>query len=339
MSTGFSNFDLQEEVLSVLPSDPFEQLDVARRITSIALSARLSILEDESDALRAKLADQDALVYHLQSQIDSLDSSLSDAIDKLAQAQLEKESLVRENASLSNTVKKLNRDVAKLEVFRKTLMHSLQEDDEASGVGGARVIPKVPSAASLSSLSQDDGTVTPPSRYSLSQSKVSDTDSTTTEERETSAAESGPRISHSFLLASQTSTPRLTPPGSPPLSGATSPLRTSKPVSPKRQSMSFSTSRGFFEDRSSMSYSNSSSTHSSLGSDAGRTRVDGKEFFRQVRSRLSYEQFGAFLANVKELNAQKQTKEDTLRKVDEIFGPDNKDLYAIFEGLIMRNAH
>ncbi|CAM8995062.1 unnamed protein product [Rhodiola kirilowii] len=339
MSTGFSNFDLQEEVLSVLPSDPFEQLDVARKITSIALSARLSIIEDESDALRAKLADQDALVYHLQSQIDSLDSSLSDATDKLAQSQLEKESLVKENASLSNTVKKLNRDVAKLEVFRKTLMHSLQEDDEASGVGGARVIPKVPSAASLSSLSQDDGTVTPPSRYSLSQSKVSDTDSTTTEERETSAAESRPRISHSFLLASQTSTPRLTPPGSPPLSGATSPLRTSKPVSPKRQSMSFSTSRGFFEDRSSMSYSTSSSTHSSLGSDAGRTRVDGKEFFRQVRSRLSYEQFGAFLANVKELNAQKQTKKDTLRKVDEIFGPDNKDLYAIFEGLIMRNAH
>ncbi|KAL0388726.1 UNVERIFIED_CONTAM: hypothetical protein Sradi_2754400 [Sesamum radiatum] len=66
--------------------------------------------------------------------------------------------------------------------------------------------------------------------------------------------------------------------------------------------------------------------------------VDGKEFFRLVRNRLSYEQFGAFLANVKELNSQKQTKEETLRKADEIFGQDNKDLYAIFEGLIMRNV-
>jgi len=28
-----------------------------------------------------------------------------------------------------------------------------------------------------------------------------------------------------------------------------------------------------------------------------------------IRSRLSYEQFGAFLANVKELNSHKQTKE------------------------------
>lgn len=89
---------------------------------------------------------------------------------------------------------------------------------------------------------------------------------------------------------------------------------------------------------------------------------------------MSYEQFGAFLANVKELNAHKQTKEVfdspsvlctcvllllfhtscsdcsssicipgtfqvTLQKADEIFGPDNKDLYAIFEGLISRNVH
>ncbi|KAK8647718.1 hypothetical protein V6N13_121445 [Hibiscus sabdariffa] len=40
-------------------------------------------------------------------------------------------------------------------------------------------------------------------------------------------------------------------------------------------------------------------------------RIDGKEFFRRVRSHLSYEQFSAFLANIKELNAQKQTREGT----------------------------
>ncbi|KAK9933618.1 hypothetical protein M0R45_020806 [Rubus argutus] len=91
-----------------------------------------------------------------------------------------------------------------------------------------------------------------------------------------------------------------------------------------------------FDDRTSLP---SSHQGSMSGSEYGRTRVDGKEFFRQVRSRLSYEQFGAFLANVKELNAHKQTKEVTLQKADEIFGPDNKDLYAIFEGLISRNVH
>ncbi|KAK0606727.1 hypothetical protein LWI29_003487 [Acer saccharum] len=99
-----------------------------------------------------------------------------------------------------------------------------------------------------------------------------------------------------------------------------------------------------FDDRSSIFSSGHSSQHGSIsnseaGSHTGRARVDGKEFFRQVRSRLSYEQFGAFLANVKELNAHKQTREETLRKADEIFGTENKDLYAIFEGLITRNVH
>ncbi|CAL4998569.1 unnamed protein product [Urochloa decumbens] len=39
----------------------------------------------------------------------------------------------------------------------------------------------------------------------------------------------------------------------------------------------------------------------------GRPRIDGKEFFRQARTRLFYEQFGAFLANIKEFNAEKQS--------------------------------
>nr|GFC99997.1 hypothetical protein [Tanacetum cinerariifolium] len=38
-------------------------------------------------------------------------------------------------------------------------------------------------------------------------------------------------------------------------------------------------------------------------------KIDGKEVFRQARSRLSYEQFSAFLANIKELNALRQSRE------------------------------
>ncbi|XP_050240269.1 uncharacterized protein At4g15545 isoform X2 [Quercus robur] len=338
-----SNYDLPEEVLQILPSDPFEQLDVARKITSIALSTRVSALESESSTLRAKLADKDSLIAQLQSQVESLDASLSDVSDKLAQADLDKERLVKENALLSITVKRLNRDVSKLEVFRKTLMKSLQEDDE-NPAGAPEVVANLQSQSSVSSTSQigDDATFPPP-RFPSVRSETSEVGYSFSEDHETDALR--PRISHGLLLASQTSTPRLTPPGSPPiLSASVSPTVTSKPVSPRRHSMSFSSSRGLFDDRSSMFSSMHSSHHSSVsssdtGSQTGRTRVDGKEFFRQVRSRLSYEQFGAFLANVKELNAHKQTKEETLQKADEIFGQENKDLYAIFEGLITRNVH
>ncbi|KAJ6719761.1 hypothetical protein OIU79_007404 [Salix purpurea] len=320
-------FDLPEDVLHVLPSDPFQQLDVARKITSIALSTRVSALESESSLLRAKLAEKEDFIAHLQSQIESLESSLADSTDELSQATQEKENLLKENASLSSTVKKLQRDVSKLEVFRKTLVQSLREDDESSA-GAPHIIAKP--------TPNEDDTTLPPSRYSSIQSNIREMGNSFAEDRETDAPRPG--ISH-ILLASQTNTPRFTPPGSPPsFSASVSPTRMSKPVSPKRQSMSFSITRSM-DDRSSAFSSQHSSMSSDAGSQSGRTRVDGKEFFRQVRTRLSYEQFGAFLANVKELNSHKQTKEETLRKAEEIFSPDNKDLYTIFEGLITRNVH
>ncbi|KAF3457281.1 hypothetical protein FNV43_RR01938 [Rhamnella rubrinervis] len=328
--SGGASFDLPEDVLQVLPSDPFEQLDVARKITSIALSTRVSALESESYDLRAELAEKDNLIADLHAQIDSLDASLAQATDKLVIVEHEKESLLKENLTLSNTVRKLNRDVSKLEVFRKALMQSLQEDDE-NPTGAPEVVAKIQNQASMSSVSQigedDAASGFPGSRTSSIQSQFSEIGHSFAEDPEADA--SRPRISPGLLLASQTTTPRFTPPGSPPsLSASVSPTRTSKPVSPRRHSMSFSTSRGMSDDGS-----------SDTTSQTGRTRVNGKEFFRQVRSRLSYEQFGAFLTNVKELNAHKQSKEETLKKADEIFGPENKDLYAIFEGLITRSLH
>ncbi|XP_058083036.1 uncharacterized protein At4g15545 [Magnolia sinica] len=338
------DFDLPEPVLAVLPSDPFEQLDVARKITSIALATRVSKLESESSRLRQKIAEKEDLIAELQAQIHALDASLADASDKLSRAEEEKENLLNENSSLSGTVKKLTRDVSKLEVFRKTLMQSLQEDDENSHAGGTHAVAKQRTASfpSGSALREEDATP-PPLNLSSAQTQFSETgsyseDSGSVEMDNMQIPSSRHGTSHGFVLASQTSTPRLTPPDSP--------TRLSASASPTRwHSMSFSSSRSMFDDRSSIFSSVPSSHHSSMSgsldaaSQTARGRIDGKEFFRQVRSRLSYEQFGAFLANVKELNSHKQSREETLRKADEIFGPDNKDLYAIFEGLITRNVH
>eukprot|EP00899_Mesostigma_viride_P015859 jgi/Mesvir1/24274/Mv10974-RA.1 len=65
--------------------------------------------------------------------------------------------------------------------------------------------------------------------------------------------------------------------------------------------------------------------------------IDGKEFFRAARSKLSYEQFTRFLGEIKNLNAHKQTREVTLRHAKEIFGPANADLYPAFDSLL--NKH
>lgn len=83
-----------------------------------------------------------------------------------------------------------------------------------------------------------------------------------------------PRVPYNLLVASQRTTPLITPTGSPPsLSASVSPTRTSRPMSPRRHSISFSTSRGTHDDRSSVfssiGHGSISSSDSVTGSQSG----------------------------------------------------------------------
>jgi len=73
-------------------------------------------------------------------------------------------------------------------------------------------------------------------------------------------------------------------------------------------------------------------------SPAGGRNVEGKQFFRMARSQLSYEAFNEFLANIKRLNNQQQTREETLEEARRIFGPNLAHLYADFEQLLNRHT-
>ncbi|CAL1140694.1 unnamed protein product [Cladocopium goreaui] len=66
--------------------------------------------------------------------------------------------------------------------------------------------------------------------------------------------------------------------------------------------------------------------------------VDGKAFFRLARSRLPIEDFNKFLASIKRLNNQQQTREDTMKEASRIFGPERADLFRDFEALLTRHG-
>jgi hypothetical protein len=84
------DFGLPAELMSVLPSDPFAQLDVARKITSIALSHRLGCLEAEAARLRSQLAERDAEAEDLRERVEQLDAALGVATGRLRRAEEEK---------------------------------------------------------------------------------------------------------------------------------------------------------------------------------------------------------------------------------------------------------
>lgn len=75
-----------------------------------------------------------------------------------------------------------------------------------------------------------------------------------------------------------------------------------------------------------------------VGGGGGSPVIDGKHFFKQARSRLSYEAFNLFLASIKRLNNQQQSREETLEEARTIFGAELQDLYKDFENLLNRHG-
>ncbi|KAK7257056.1 hypothetical protein RIF29_30751 [Crotalaria pallida] len=328
------DFHIPDEILSVIPTDPYHQLDLARKITSMAIASRVSSLESDTSRLRHMLVEKDRQIFDLQERVSALANACHEAEARLKNALDDNAKLSNERDQLAATVKKLSRDLAKLESLKK-LMQSLTIDNppQAETIDIGTCDQSVPKA--YPDKDDDESSYTTHHSYSgpPDASKTIDEASRYT----------GQRFSLTPYI-----TPRLTPTGTPKVistagsprgySAATSPRKTSRATSPTKQS---------YDGRSSLTSWYSSSQQSSAANSPprgrsslpGRTpKIDGKEFFRQARSRLSYEQFSAFLANIKELNAQKQTREETLRKADEIFGSDNKDLYLSFQGLLNRNA-
>jgi len=317
------DFELPEEVLSVIPMDPFEQLDLARKITSMAIASRVSNLDSEVVELRQKLLGKESVVRELEEKASRLERDCREADSRLKVVLEDNMNLTKEKDSLAMTVTKLTRDLAKLETFKRQLIKSLSDES------GPQTEPvDIRTCDQPGSYPGKDGRI---NAHSIKQAYSGSTDANDP------VVEASKYTGNKFSMTSYIS-PRLTPTATPKIiSTSVSPRGYSAAGSPKRTSGAVSPTKATLWYPSSQQSSAANSPPRNRTLPARTPRMDGKEFFRQARSRLSYEQFSSFLANIKELNAQKQTREETLRKADEIFGEENKDLYLSFQGLLNRN--
>ncbi|KAL3643167.1 hypothetical protein CASFOL_013982 [Castilleja foliolosa] len=325
------DFNLPDEILSVLPTDPYDQLDLARKITSMAIASRVTKLETETGRLRQKLHEKDRLVEELEDKVSQLEGAYQDSELRLKITREDNMKLMEERDSVASTAKKLSRDLAKLETFKRQLMQSLNEDNSPTETVD---IGTYDQTVAKHSMRDDSNGYMKHHSYSGSNSSASITDD--------ASNQGGLKSSIAPYI-----TPRLTPTGTPKvISTSVSPRRYTSAGSPLKASGA-TTPTKLYDGKGSISSYYPSSQQSSVANSPprgrlppGRTpRIDGKEFFRQARSRLSLEQFSAFLSNIKELNSQRQSREETLRKAEAIFGVENKDLYISFQGLLNRNMH
>jgi hypothetical protein len=78
--------ELPDAIAAALPPDPYEQLEVARKITAVAVASRASRLELEAARLRQRLADRDRLAAELADRAAKLELTLRDADARLRAA-------------------------------------------------------------------------------------------------------------------------------------------------------------------------------------------------------------------------------------------------------------
>ncbi|KAG6775573.1 hypothetical protein POTOM_019050 [Populus tomentosa] len=357
-TTGGTDFSLPDEILAVIPMDPYEQLDLARKITSMAIASRVSNLESEMGRMKQKMLEKDHIIFELQEKLGNLQRVCQESESKLSLTLDENVKLSKERDSLAMTAKKLGRDLAKcaafdvwhcqkkqliryeywqLETFKRQLMQSLSDDSssQAESVDIGTCDQSVPRVYP----DKDEGM----NAYVTHHSFSGCTDTGNNNSIDEASRHAGQRFSITPYI-----TPRRTPTRTPNIiSTSVSPKGYSAAGSPQKTSGATSPTKPQYDKQASLSSWYPSSQQSSAANSPPRgrpipgrpPRMDGKEFFRQARSRLSYEQFSAFLANIKKLNGQEQTREETLRKAGEIFGTENKDLYLSFQGLLNRNIH
>ncbi|AQK46148.1 OSJNBa0008M17.14-like protein [Zea mays] len=217
-----------------------------------------------------------------------------------------------------------------LEAFKKQLMKSLSEDN----------------LLQLSETSQDHNAEDLTARVPFWKDEVSSSNTSSDASSRSTITESVHDGGYQFSITPYMP-PKLTPGSTTMISSSSGSPRaySTGPPSPKFLSGPTSPAKARSEGQLAFSSWQGSSSHQYSAptsppqrrSFTGRPRIDGKEFFRQARTRLSYEQFGAFLANIKEFNAQKQSREDTLSKAEEIFGTEHNDLYISFQNMLNRN--
>ena len=80
------DFHLPDEVLAVIPIDPYDQLDLARKITSMAIASRVSNLESEVERLKQKMSEKDHQILEFEDKASHLEQAYHEANLRLKMA-------------------------------------------------------------------------------------------------------------------------------------------------------------------------------------------------------------------------------------------------------------
>ncbi|KNC49698.1 uncharacterized protein AMSG_11924 [Thecamonas trahens ATCC 50062] len=288
-------------------------------------NAQTRTLEQELLQSQAVVVDQRNLISSLEAKVAGLNARVAEVEASHRAVVSERAHLLDENVQLAAALQKTKTDLSKLVHFKQAILHTFDDPDLAPSAafspqrsGASYATPRAGASAEPPLSSSVSAALNIADRYStMAASEL---------------AYAGTGVATQSPPANNYAAP------STPLRSSVSNAAADELIAEINRSINSPSSAARASPVRPRTMPPSASTAPASPGGPALDSVDGREFFRAARARLSYEQFNAFLESIKALNNHQVTRDDTLRKAWELFGPAGEDLYAQFKALISKHA-
>merc|ERR1711959_170559 len=138
-----------DAVLSSLPSDAEQQLEVGLHVLRHAFRKKVKELETDNANMRQFGKEKQNQVIMLEQKVASLESVVDDMTRRAKELAAENARITAERDALGENVKKLTRDMKKLDQFKRSILNTIETDDTSvpGSAAGAMGFDAVPSSS------------------------------------------------------------------------------------------------------------------------------------------------------------------------------------------------
>merc|ERR1711998_340520 len=123
-----------DAVLSSLPADAEQQLEVGLHVLRHAFRKKVKELETDNANMRQFGKEKQNQVVMLESKVASLEGVVDDMTRRAKELAAENARGAAERDSLAENVKKLTRDMKRLDHFKRSILNTIETDDKGNAL-------------------------------------------------------------------------------------------------------------------------------------------------------------------------------------------------------------
>merc|ERR1711988_295844 len=130
-----------DSVLASLPADAEQQLEVGLHVLRHAFRKKVKEIETDNANMRQFGKEKQNQVVMLEQKVASLESVVDDMTRRAKELAAENARVASERDTLAENVKKLTRDMKRLDHFKRSILNTIETDDKGNEIGGPGSMP------------------------------------------------------------------------------------------------------------------------------------------------------------------------------------------------------